>query len=516
MFANILSLLKHGSLIFVLLLVVGCDQQSSVGQIDAQQQAEQLAIRQKTLWRGIYSAHFQLNPHFATTVADVAPLRDLLVGLVRFNEKGDIIPAIATQWLSEDGKEWLFLLDETAHWSNGLPITAQDFMRSWQLLADPKSASPLAPYLEYMGIENARAIIKGEMLPEQLGVVALNEKSLRIRLTKPNPQFPKMLAHSALLPLYQGKVETGTNFVSNGDYQLEYQTQEKLQLKAVNSQPFFARVQYQLLRSNQSVDGLDIVENPINATKNTLALPKLCTYFYEFNFNDPLLRKKEIRQALLKMVSTIEFTDNQRLGLPNFAILPASMKREAIQERAWDPVAIEDLLSKAGITVEKPLTLTLTYDNSTFHSQIANRLIRNLSQSDLIKIVPHKVDWTQLLAQREKGEFQLIRSGWCADYRDPTQFLMLFYSTNPDNKMGYINTKIDQQLTQLAQSTQTEQEREQLIQHIASELAEDVAILPLFQYQRELIVDPTLRGIDLNNDSEVIYSKDLYRLLSAQ
>lgn len=466
------------------------------------------AIRPKQLLsRALYSAQFQLDPHFVTSAVDGAPLRDLLVGLMAFNERGEVVPALATEWFSEDGKEWLFMLKENSFWSNNQKVTAQDFVASWQRLSNPQNRSPLAPYLVYMGIENAKAIINGEQSPDALGVEALNDSVLKIRLQQPNYQLPKMLAHSVLLPTYQGNATSRHNFISNGAYRLTNASDTELYLTAQSAQQPFLQVHYQLLTSIQNTQRFDIIENPLaNHQLNEVVLPRLCTYFYEFNFADPQLQAKPIRQAIKAMLSPAEISRD--IGLANNAILPKSLR--TTPESYQSAPLVEQLLSQAGITAATPLRLTVTFDNTTQHQVIANRIIRTLAQSDLFRVQQKAVAWQTLLALREQQNFQLIRSGWCADYPDAAQFLLPFHSASPDNKNYYRNEAVDRLLEQIQYAPDSEQ-RQQLIQQTAQLLENDVAIIPLFQYQRRLSVDSTLRGIDLTNSSEVIYSKDLYR-----
>ena len=461
------------------------------------------------LSRAIYSAYLQLDPQFVKVAADAAPVRDLLVGLVAYQRTGEIIPAMAQEWFSDDGKNWLFILTENARWSNGQPVTAEDFVASWQRLADPQNGSPLAPYLVYMNVENAKQILSGEKAPETLGVQALNPYTLQIRLQQPQFNLPYMLAHAALLPTYQGKKpEEGQNFISNGSYKVLSRSKTQLTLQAVDLHIPFQKVNYQLISTIQNPDRFDILENPLATYhRHITSLPRLCTYFYEFNLADPLLQHKAVRQAIRTMVSSIEVSHG--FGIPNHFVLPKTMVMA--QNSLQFKVSPEQLLNSIDIDAANPVQLTLTYDNQGYHNQIAQRIIRTLSQSDLFRIVPEEVSWHQLLQKRELRQFQLIRSGWCADHRDPVLFLLPFHSQSPDNKSGYHNEQVDEMLTQLKTQPLSPSEREQLILRIVYQLESDIAILPLFQYQRRIAFDPTIEGIDIENDSEVIYSKDLYR-----
>lgn len=487
-----------------LLVTVSCEQESVT-----RHQKPLVELHSPTeLTRAIYSAHIQLDPHFVKAIADAAPIRDLLLGLMMFNPQGEVVPAIGREFFSEDGKNWLIILDEKAKWSNGEPVTAQDFVASWQRLADPANASPLSPYLNYMGIQNAKAILQGELPPTELGVTALNPTSLQITLHTANFQLPKMLAHLALLPTYQGKKpQPNQAFISNGYYKVRTHEKLLLLLEARFPEQRFQTVRYQLLTTVQNVDRFDLVENPLeNYGRDIIHLPKLCNYFYEFNFEDPLLRKKEIRQAIRAMISPSEIS--RGIGIPIHSVLPKSLA--VSDDHHPSSYSAEQLLHQLGFDAHNPLKLTLTHDNHGQHNIIANRMALTLSRSDLFRVQLQAVEWKQLLTKRQQHNFQLIRSGWCGDYSNPVLFLMPFHSTSPDNKSGYANPVVDKLLEQL-QQTQTVKERERLITKIVQQLENDVAILPLFQYQRRLTIAPDIRGIDPNNSSEVIYSKDLYR-----
>ena len=102
---------------------------------------------------------------------------------------------------------------------------------------------------------------------------------------------------------------------------------------------------------------------------------------------------------------------------------------------------MEQLLSQSKISEKAPLKLTLSYDQTELQSKIAQSLIRMWSQSDMIRIIGEGMPRQKLLENIAKGDFQIARSGWCADYNDPAAFLSLFYSHSPDNKSGYTMKK---------------------------------------------------------------------------
>ncbi|WP_150539555.1 peptide ABC transporter substrate-binding protein [Actinobacillus vicugnae] len=490
-------------------LLSACDQKKTHISSAKNAPLEIPIIDKSVLKRAVYSKQLNVDTHFIQTAEEAALARDIFAGLVEFNEKGQIVPALAKSWFSENNQDWLFILDDNAKWSNGESVTAEDVVASWQRLADPKNASPLAPYLTYMAIENVKEIAEGKKPVSELGVKALNPHTLQIRLTKNNSQFVKMLGHSALLPSFKGEVPSLSNLISSGEYRVVSANDKLVKLEAVKNGLDFANVEHHAIEELQAIKQFDVLENPLQSQQHNIwEFPRLCTYYYEFNFADPQLKKKEVRQALKAIVLSARIP--HLYGVANFSVLPINMQTEVT--RQWAPVVVEPLLAKAGINLQNPLKLSLLYDDHGRHSVIANQMVRTLGESDLLQIQPRGVNWEQFLALREQKDFQLSRAGWCAEYADPLPFLLHFHSQSPDNKSNYVNTMVDKQLEQLQAENLSETQRKQLIQNIVQQLEQDVAILPMFQYHRKIALDSTILGIDLNNDSEVIYSKHLYRM----
>ncbi|WP_268630641.1 ABC transporter substrate-binding protein, partial [Escherichia coli] len=103
-----------------------------------------------------------LDPHKIEGVPENNVTRDLMEGLANNSPDGSIVPGVAESWDNKDFKVWTFHLRKDAKWSNGKPVTAQDFVYSWQRVVDPKTASPYASYLQYAHVENVDDIIAGK------------------------------------------------------------------------------------------------------------------------------------------------------------------------------------------------------------------------------------------------------------------------------------------------------------------------------------------------------------------
>ena len=458
------------------------------------------------LVRGVYS-DLVLNPSQAVNAEQFAFLRDLFEGLVIYDQRGNVIPAVAESWQTTDNKTWKFSLRQDAKWSNGEPVTAQQFVASWQALVT--SNSPLRHYLAYINLANAESVLKGKLPADKLGISAENDRTLCLTLDKATPYLPQMLVHISLLPQYLAPHE---GIVTNGAYQVAGQENHFIHLEKnphywAQDKVAFKHVDYQKIASQQDPIALDLVINP-SKTEQAQYFPQLCTYFYAFNMKQPKLAQSSVRKALSMMAPSRNMNHDGK----NFIYLSDNFLPISLQtvESHWEQIPMEQLLSQSKISEKAPLKLTLSYDQTELQSQIAQSLIRMWSQSDMIRIIGEGMPKQKLLENIAKGDFQIARSGWCADYNDPAAFLSLFYSHSPDNKSGYHNEEVDRLFEQSLQLMPSA-ERTAIYSRIEQILQQEKVVLPLYQTTVPIYINPTLNGYYLSNPTEVIYSKDLFR-----
>ena len=157
------------------------------------------ASAQTVLNRGNGAEPDSLDPAAAGNYAETNIVGDLMVGLTTLDARGKPIPGVAARWdISKDGLTWTFHLRQ-AQWSDGAPVTAQDFVLGWRRLLDPKTASRTAAMLWVL--KNARAISSGALPPSALAVKAANARTLIVDLENPAPYLPELLAHPSGSPL---------------------------------------------------------------------------------------------------------------------------------------------------------------------------------------------------------------------------------------------------------------------------------------------------------------------------
>lgn len=511
-----ISIRKSAVILALIFSLFGCDRLNSPSPAPAQPTANtQPESTRLTLTRGQYS-EFVFRPWQTQNDEQAQLLRDLFEGLTAYDAQGNVIPAVAESWQTQDNKSWIFTLRANAKWSNGEAVTAADFVQSWQALA--QSNSPLKPYLAFMNVQNAKAVLEKTLSSETLGLTAENDRTLRIELDKATPYLPAMLAHVSLLP-QRFTAEQVPLF--NGAYQLQTggESADKNSL-ILTANPFywakekvsFRQVRYQKINADSDISRIDLLWNPPASASNVQDFPTLCTYFYEFNLADPQLQKSAVRKALVSLLSARNLVENLPHIQPISTVLPKTILAE--QESPWEAVVAEQLLAQNHISEHQPLKLQIRYDDESFHQTIATRLNRQLSQSDLLRVENQAMPWANLQTARNQRDFQLIRSGWCADFNDPAAFLNLFYSKSPDNKNGYQNAEFDR-LFENALASTSEKVRLEIYAKLAQRVQAENLVLPIFQYNAPVYLVPTLMGAE-KNPVKVIYSKDLWRKVGSQ
>ena len=367
----------------------------------------QLAEQQQIV-RHIKDEPASLDPLKAVGLPEIQVIRDLFEGLTNQDAQGKIVPGVAQSWSSSDNKTWVFTLRNNARWSNGDPVTAQDFVYSWQRLVDPKNSSAFAWFAGLSGIQNAAAITKGEMTPDKLGVVAQSKNQLKVTLDRPVPWFPALVANVALFPVPQKIIaQQGDSWTSpgklvgNGAYQLsERVVNEKIVLTRNphywdDAHSVLTKVTFVPINEESSAtkryrsNDIDITES---FPKNMYALLKktlpgevytpdqLGTYYYAFNTQKGPTADVRVRKALSwsidrkviaeKVLGTGEkpawhFTPDVTAG---FKPLPTFMQQH--DQNSLNAQA-KSLLAAAGYGPGKPLKLKLLYNTSESHQKIA-------------------------------------------------------------------------------------------------------------------------------------------------
>ncbi|MBY4887488.1 peptide ABC transporter substrate-binding protein [Pantoea sp. DY-15] len=505
----------------------------------------QLASTQEIV-RHIKDEPASLDPMKAVGLPEIQVMRDLFEGLTNQDAHGKIVPGVALSWSSNDNKTWMFTLRKYARWSNGEPVTAQDFVYSWQRLVEPKNSSPFAWFAALSGIENAEAITKGQMSADKLGVTATDATHLKVTLSRPVPWFPSMVANAAMYPVSKQVIEkegdswtSPGKLVGNGAYQLQDRVvNEKIVLvrnanywddqKSVLTKVTFIPINEESSATKRyRANDIDITES---FPKNMYALLKkelpgqvytpdqLGTYYYAFNTEKGPTADVRVRKALSwsidrriiaeKVLGTGEkpawhFTPDVTAG---FTPMKSYLQQHSQQELNAQAKA---LLTAAGYGPGKPLHLTLLYNTSESHQKIAIAVASMWKKNLGVDVTLQNQEWKTYIDSRNSGNFDVIRASWIGDYNEPSTFLSLLTSTHTGNIARFRSADYDAVITKA--STETSVAARNTDYNKAEQIIADQApIAPIYQYTNGRLIKPWVKGYPITNPEDVAYSRELW------
>ncbi|WP_304616200.1 peptide ABC transporter substrate-binding protein [Paracoccus sp. (in: a-proteobacteria)] len=507
-------------------------------------EGETLAENQTyTYW--LLDAIKSLDPAKNTDVEGSDALRSLFEGLMTEDAEGNMVPGVAEDYeVSEDGLTYTFTLRE-ANWSDGSPVTADDFVFAWQRVVTPATASEYAWYMELMNVANATQIIAGEMEPAELGVRALDDRTLEVTLTAPTPYFLNTLSHATTYPVPRAVVEEhGDNWtrpgtlVGNGAFTLashnlgveivfqknpEYWDADNVVMETVRGVTVndnnVALTRYQ-------AGELDRVQIPAGQfprlseqfPDQAVSVPYGCSYAYVFNLSDKgpeALKDQRVREAMALSLNREVMVDQILQGGQRAAYTwthwaingfaepeggMADMPYEARVERA------RELLEEAGYGPQNPVRLTLQYNTDENHRLLAiaaQQFWRPLG----IEITLNNVEWAVHTDRLQNQDFEIARYAWCADYNEASTFLDWF-RTDGYNSGKWSNAEFDELLAE----ARTADDTTPLYRRAEEILAAEVPATWVYHYAKVDMINPAIRGLPRENLLNTWYAKDLYRV----
>ena len=502
------------------------------------------------LVRGNGTEVASLDPHKVEGVPESHVLRDLMEGLVIQDAEGNTIPGVAESWSTDDNKTFTFKIRKDAKWSNGDPVTAQDFEYSFKRATDPNTASPYAWYIEYTKMKNAEAVVAGKKDSDELGVKATDDHTLVIETEYAVPHFVKMMAHTTMYPVHRATIEKygddwtkPGHFVGNGAYTLsEWVVNEKIVV--VRNENYwdnadtkidkvtFLPIENQNAEMNRFLSGeIDLTYEVPNEqfkrlvkdySENVVVSPNLCTYYYGFNTKRPPFDDVRVRKALSFAIDRDIITgailgQGQKpayalthSGITGFSPAKPDYATMSHDERV---AKAKELLNEAGFNESNPLDFTLLYNTSENHKKIAVAVqsMWKKSLGDFVDVELENQEWKTYLESSKQGDYDVRRAGWCADYNEASTFLAIAMSDNGSNDQKYNSAIYDKAMNDAVKVAKTEAERNKYYEIAEEQLAKDMPIAPIYQYVQSRLVSTHLGGYPRNNPQDNIYSKDMYK-----
>ncbi len=469
-----------------------------------------------------------IDPSLNSSVDGATYVMHVFEGLMKYQKVGDTDSEIVygqaeSHEVSDDGLVYTFHLRDDIYWSDGVPVTANDFVYGWQRLVDPNTASDYCYIIDM--VKNSTKIQSGELQPSELGIVALDEKTVQITLESPCVYFMELGAFASLMPLRKDIVEGNDSwtfdpatYVGNGCYKMT-EWEHDSYIKMVPNEYYYDysamgpdSITWRLMDDANAMlaawrnGEIDFINDmPVDEVQTLLAdgtlkvLPQLGIYAVVYQVQNPPFDNPLVREALSLAIDRNYICENitQMGQLPATAWVPSGVGdgnggdfREIGGE--YYSVAKEDyeancekarqLLAEAGYPGGEGFpVISYLYNTSDNHKKIAEA-VAYMWESELgIKTQLSNQDWNVFLQTREDGDFEAARHGWVADYNDSANFLELWTTGNSNNYAPWSNEEYDSLIAGAVTETDLAKRAEMLHQAEDIVMSENIAA-PLYFY----------------------------------
>ena len=475
----------------------------------------------------------QLDSTRATDALSFRILGHCLEGLLAYGPSGELEGGAAGSW-EINGRAATFRIRPDARWANGDPVTAQDFVFAWRTAVDPETASPYASIL--YDVENAKAINSGDLKPDELGAVAIDDRTLEVSLARSVPYFDQLTAFVTYFPVNRAFYEraggrygadhstilcngafTVTDWVHGASLRLQknpsYWNADAVRLDAIDYRYFVndSSTVFDLFRSGDVDEaGLDArtVDQAAEAGFDIRSYPTGAVYYLELNHRpDRPTSNGKLRRALQAVLDPDELV-NKVVRMPGVrparSLFPAWLRGSAGYFRDEHPVAeirpnrelgrrlLAEAIREMGLS--EPPTLTLLAGDSPNARQQAEHYQYVLKETLGIDVRVDRQTFKQRLAKLSAGEFDLAMAGWGPDFDHPMTFADLFASFNKNNHGKYDNPAYDRALL-LASESSDPDEQMKAFATIQDIVLDEVVVLLAYEGRGHYVQRSGLKGV---------------------
>ena len=472
----------------------------------------------------------------ATDVTSFNQLNNVMEGLYRLGKDSKVEPGLATKTtVSKDGKTWTFTLRK-AKWSDGSAVTAKNFVYSWRRTVNPKTASQYAYLFE--GIHNATKISAGKASVNSLGIKAEGNYKLVVTLDKRIPYFKLLMGFPLFFPQQEKAVEkygskygTASKYmVYDGPFKQTGWTGSNLSWSLKKNPDYWDKKHVKLNTINYSVQKtpstaynlyqagkIDAVALDASETKNlknqkgfTLR-PGASTFYLQYNeAKNKNLKNANLRRAISLAINRKALTSAlggankpasslTAAGLTKVEGQDFATKAKDTQYSKYDPAEAKKLYKKAlkelGV---KSVSLTILSDDTDAGEKTTETLQSEIEENlKGIKISVQNLPFKTRLSRSTSGNFDIVVSGWGADFADPISFDDLFTTNNPNNNGKWKNSEYDK-LIAASKTTSNSEERYNDLVKAEKILLKDQGITPLYYQTTAWLIRPNIKGLIYN------------------
>jgi oligopeptide transport system substrate-binding protein len=487
-----------------------------------------------------------IDPALTSTLVGANVATMLFDGLTDTDANGKLVPAVASKWKSPDkGKTWVFTLKKGLKFSNGEAVLPSSFVNGWKRSMDPKIASEVSYHGDFIKGMNAYSTGKGAW-PSSSVVADDAAMTLTVVMDNPTADWPSIVGHSVFSPIPTSMIgasskveEDGTKLVGNGPYKLESAIVKRAGGQVVlvpnpnygGTAPKLSKVTFKIssdtnaaynsFASGQCDDG------PIPGGRYTELLGKwgskgvkgtLGTDYWGFNWEDPVVggvKNKYLRSAIAKAIDKKQISDviYQGVRKPASGLLPPGLPGykagQALTATRDLAGAIADYKRWQDLG-NKPITtpIRLSYNDGAGWDKVASIIVANLKEAGIpAKLDPFPADGTYFSKMR-KGQGQIIRAGWFADYPIADNFLYPLLdsaSIDGDNLERYNSAAFDALISSARSSTNPAFSQAQYQRAEAYALRTDVVIVPTVNRGIATVLQPTVATFPITPLGMVVY-----------
>lgn len=481
-----------------------------------------------------------MDPQMATDGTSFEVIANTIEGLYTLDESGVAVPSLAEKTdVSEDGLTYTFTLKD-ATWSNGTPVTADDFVYAWQRLADPDTASEYYYIMGIAGVVNADEISAGEKDPEELGVTAIDEKTLEVKLNHPVPFFESLMAFPSFFPMNQAFFEeAGENYgtsadtlIANGAFEItsyepaattieleknpDYFDAENVSLDGIKYQVIKDTQQAMLSYQNGDLDVVTLAGEQVDLFKDDPEFQTIQAgylWYISPNTKVPGLENANLRKALGQAFDKEYIAETVLKDGSNAAdyMIPEGLavdpKGVDFRETTgtyleFDPAAAQEALELAKEELGKDsFTFTMIIEDTESSINVAQVLKSQIEENlDGVTVEIEQMPKKTRLDRMNVGDYELALTRWGPDYADPMTYADMFLTDSGNNKGFWSNAKYDELVNSSldGELSLDPEARWTALQEAESIILEDAGILPVYQKGNAVMVKSNVTGVDFH------------------
>lgn len=549
LFASSISLL-----LVLVLLVAGCTPKTNTGNNGQTGTGNKETAAKNEFRMNLSTEPPTMDPAQVQDQVSATVINGIYEGLTRVNEKGEVVPGMAKDWkISDDGKTYTFHLREDAKWSNGDKVTAQDFEFSWKRALDPALKPKVSEYAyQLYYLVGGEAYNTGAGTADAVGVKALDEHTLEVKINAPTPYFLSLMSFQTYFPVHQSVKNNeafaaqASTMITNGPFKLS-EWKKNTSMTLVPNENYYdkdaiklSKVYFTMVNDSGSelsmyqTDKLDYAGMPTGLlpTDQLASLKKsnpdefnvkgtASLYYYLFNTKAKPFDNVKVRKALSMAISRADITEKVTLGsqLPAYGIVPPGIKgeKEEFRKEVKDDYFKEDYeeakkllaegLAESGLK-EMP-AFSISYNTNDMHQKIAEAIVEMWRVNLGITATISNQEWGVFIDNRNALNYEVARGGWGADYNDPISFIDLFTSKSGNNNTGYASPEYDA-LVNKVYSTDDPAVRMPTMAQAEKLIMESLPIMPIYYYTTVYMMKPGFKDIYIDFKGDINYTHGYY------